>query len=54
MMAVTIRQTQYTIRSHGPERQVGLHSPEAWDRIYRESIEIARRARQSLQEIQTA
>jgi glycosyltransferase involved in cell wall biosynthesis len=51
---VRVPKVLYAIRSHGPERQVGLHSPEAWDRIYRESIEIARRARQSLQDSQTA
>ncbi len=51
---VRVPRVLYAIRNHGPERQVGLHSQEAWERIYQESIEISRRASASLERSQTA
>lgn len=42
---VHVAKVLYSVRWHGPDRKIGLHTPENEDRLIRESIEIALRAR---------
>ncbi len=43
-----VRQVLYSVRWHGPDRQTGQHTPEREERLFRESVKCAERAREWL------